>query len=145
MPTKDRPTSYSQLKKRTKQVPPIWSYKPQNQTKMGADGENWNHPTVKPVLLLERLIKLLTPEPTEDYTPLIVDFFGGSGTTFLGSLSTKRDCIIFEKYREYVDMTVHRSQLILGQNSIENHQPQTALPATTQPPKPKFIQQNMFD
>jgi len=145
MPTKERATSYSQLKKRTKRVPPIWSYKPQNQTKMGADGENWKHPTVKPVLLLERLIKLLTPEPTEDYTPLIVDFFGGSGTTFLGSLSTKRDCIIFEKFREYVDMTVHRSRLILGQNSIENHQPQTALPATTQPPKPKFIQQNMFD
>jgi site-specific DNA-methyltransferase (adenine-specific) len=145
MPTKERPTSYSQLKKRTKQVPPIWSYLSQNQTKMGAKGENWKHPTVKPVLLLERLIKLLTPEPTEDYTPLIVDFFGGSGTTFLGSLSTKRDCIICEKYREYVDMTVHRSQLILGQNSIENHQSQTALPATAQPPKPKFIQQNMFD
>ena len=110
MPAKDRPVSYSQMRKRTKQTEPIWSYLPQNQTKMGKDGENWKHPTVKPVKLYERLLKLLTPAPTQDYTPLCVDFFVGSGTLAAAAANCGVDFIVSELQEDYFNMTVVRTE-----------------------------------
>ena len=88
----------------------VWSYLPQNQTKFGANGENWKHPTVKPIKLYERLLRLLMPEPTQDYTPLCVDFFAGSGTLSAAAVNCGHDFIVSELQEDYFNMTAARTE-----------------------------------
>jgi len=59
-------------------------------------GENNTHITVKPIQLIEHLIKLFSKEGA-----LIVDPFLGSGTTALACKNTKRRCIGIELNEEY--------------------------------------------
>ena len=54
-------------------------------------GEGNNHPTVKPLKLMEHLIKLVTPPGGK-----IIDPFAGSGTTLLAAESMKVDSIGIE-------------------------------------------------
>lgn len=86
----------------------IFSYLSQNQTKMGKKGENWKHPTVKPILCLERLIDMLTPKATPELTPIILDMFVGSGTTALAAQRMKRAYIGIESQRDYYEISKHR-------------------------------------
>ena len=57
-----------------------------------------NHPTVKPLKLMEYLSKL-TKTPTGG---LVLDPFGGSGTTALAAKNTGRPFLIIEKESEYL-------------------------------------------
>ena len=98
----------------------VWSYLPQNQTKFGANGENWKHPTVKPVKLYERLLRLLMPEPTQDYTPLCVDFFAGSGTLADASVKCGVDFIVSELQEDYFNMTVARTEKAVKDKIVIN-------------------------
>jgi site-specific DNA-methyltransferase (adenine-specific) len=66
------------------------------------------HPTQKPVLLLEDLIKTFSNEGD-----LVVDLTCGSGSTCLAALNTGRFFIGIEKEKEYVDIANKR---------IEEHQ-----------------------
>lgn len=61
------------------------------------------HPCPMPVELMERII-LLTTEPND----LVVDTFGGSGTTAIACLNTGRRYILFEKDHHYYDIAVKR-------------------------------------
>ena len=56
-----------------------------------------NHPTVKPIKLMEYLIKLVSKEGAT-----ILDPFGGSGTTMVACLKLNRKCILIEKEPEYI-------------------------------------------
>ena len=67
-----------------------------------------HHPTQKPVLLLEDLIKTFSNEGD-----LVVDLTCGSGSTCLAALNTGRFFIGIEKEKEYVDIANKR---------IEEHQ-----------------------
>jgi len=59
-----------------------------------------NHPTVKPLKLMEYLCRLTrTPEGGS-----VLDPFGGSGTTALACMNTGRDCIIIEKEPAYCEI-----------------------------------------
>jgi len=62
---------------------------------MGCEGNN--HPTVKPLKLMEYL-RELTKTPTGG---IVLDPFGGSGTTGMAAKKTKRDYILIEKEPEY--------------------------------------------
>ena len=56
-------------------------------------GKNNKHPTVKPLKLIEYLCKLtMTPAGG-----VVLDCFGGSGTTALACRNTGRKCILIEK------------------------------------------------
>ena len=66
------------------------------------------HPTQKPVLLLEDLIKTFSNEGD-----LVVDLTCGSGSTCLAALNTGRFFIGIEKEKKYVDIANKR---------IEEHQ-----------------------
>lgn len=57
------------------------------------------HPTQKPVALFEYLIKTYTNEGD-----LVLDNCGGSGTTAIACINTKRDYIIHELEKEYFDV-----------------------------------------
>lgn len=83
----------------------LWSFMPHNR---GNIGDGINHPTVKPIELLKRLVELLTPEPTDDYTPSILDPFMGSGTTALACQSLNRNFIGIELYPDYVEIANKR-------------------------------------
>lgn len=61
------------------------------------------HPTQKPVLLLEYLIKTYTNEGD-----LVLDNAAGSGTTGIACLNTKRRFILIEKDREYYEVMKNR-------------------------------------
>lgn len=83
----------------------LWSFLPHNR---GNIGDGVEHPTVKPIELLKRLVELLTPEPTADYTPLVLDPFMGSGTTAIACQSLNRNFIGMELYPDYVEIANRR-------------------------------------
>jgi len=59
-----------------------------------------NHPTVKPLALMEYLCKLTrTPEGGR-----VLDPFAGSGTTGLACLKTDRDCTLIEMEEQYCEI-----------------------------------------
>ena len=66
-------------------------------------GDNNTHITVKPLSLIEHLIKLFTKENS-----LVVDPFLGSGTTALACINTKRKCLGIEINKEYFDISKSR-------------------------------------
>jgi len=71
-------------------------------------GKDNNHPTVKPLALMEYLCKL-TKTPTGG---IVLDPFGGSGTTALACKKTGRDYILIEKEKEYCEIAEKRLNFI---------------------------------
>jgi len=70
-----------------------------------------NHPTVKPLALMEYLCTL-TKTPTAG---VVLDPFAGSGTTGVACKKTGRDYILIEKEKEYIKIIKARlSQQTLG-------------------------------
>jgi DNA modification methylase len=63
------------------------------------------HPTVKPVTLLQHIVKLITPKDG-----ICIDFFGGSGTTAIACTNLGIQCILVEKELEYVEIAKARIQ-----------------------------------
>lgn len=63
------------------------------------------HPTQKPVALLEYLIKTYTLE-----NETVLDFTMGSGSTGVAAINTNRDFIGIELDRDYFDISKHRIQ-----------------------------------
>lgn len=82
----------------------VWSFNPENKVTKNAD--NIGHPTVKPTMVLERLIELCTPEKPEI---IVLDSFIGSGTTYLACQNTNRKCIGFEIAEEYYLLSKNRA------------------------------------
>jgi site-specific DNA-methyltransferase (adenine-specific) len=66
---------------------------------------NNNHPTVKPIKLLEYLLKLICPLSTA----LILDPFAGSGSTLVAAKNLGIDCVGIELNQEYVDIAKKRT------------------------------------
>jgi len=66
-------------------------------------GEYNNHPSVKPISLLEHLIKLFTKE-----NATILDPFMGSGSTMIACLRTNRNGIGIEKDVSYFEISKNR-------------------------------------
>ena len=56
-----------------------------------------NHPTVKPIALMEYLINMVSREGQT-----ILDPFAGSGTTGVAAKKLKRNYILIEKEEEYI-------------------------------------------
>lgn len=82
----------------------VWSFLPEN--KINRNSNNTEHPTVKSIRLVERLIELCTPENTEI---IVLDSFIGSGTTYLACQNTNRKCIGFEIAEEYYLLSKNRA------------------------------------
>jgi site-specific DNA-methyltransferase (adenine-specific) len=62
-----------------------------------------NHPTVKPIALMEYLIKMVTPKGG-----IVLDPFAGSGTTGVACKNLNRNYILIEKEPEYVEIANER-------------------------------------
>lgn len=61
--------------------------------------ERTKHPTQKPIALMETLVKGYCPEDG-----LVLDPFGGSGSTLIACEKNNRKCITVEKDERYVDI-----------------------------------------
>ena len=62
------------------------------------------HPTIKSVSLMECFCNL-TETPTGG---VVLDLFGGSGTTGIGCIETGRDYIIIDKYKSHCIIAEYR-------------------------------------
>jgi len=68
------------------------------------------HPTMKPVALLERALRNSSPRGGT-----VLDPFAGSGSTLIAAESTGRRCLAIELDPRYIDVTLERFERITGQ------------------------------
>ena len=71
--------------------------------------ENTTHPTTKPIEVITRLIKTST-----NAGDMVLDTFGGSGTTMEACMNTDRNCLLFEISDEWVP---HYKKRLMSDNS----------------------------
>lgn len=74
---------------------------------------NAEHPTMKPVDLLVYLIKNSSKE-----NDLILDLFGGSGSTLIAAEQTQRRCYTMELAPKYCDVIIKRWENLTGEKAI---------------------------
>ena len=71
------------------------------------------HPTMKPVELVERAITNSSKQGD-----IVIDLFGGSGTTLIASEQTERRCRMMELDPRYVDVIVKRYIGVTGKTDV---------------------------
>lgn len=115
---KRKTTAYTRLMnsvdmrgKRFRNYTNAWSFLPDNLKYISSDKI---HPTMKPVLLLIRLIELLTPKNGS-----ILDCFSGSGTTAIACQRLNRQFLCIEKEQEFYELSVERLNNDVWQPELE--------------------------
>jgi DNA modification methylase len=71
------------------------------------------HPTMKPVAMIENQLLIASNAKS-----LVVDFFGGSGSTLIACEKTGRDCAMIELDPKYCDVIIKRWQDFTGQKAV---------------------------
>lgn len=71
------------------------------------------HPTMKPIKLLSRLIK-----NSSKVDECVLDLFGGSGSTLIACEQLSRTCYIMELDPKYCDVIIKRWEILTGQKAI---------------------------
>ena len=74
---------------------------------------NAEHPTMKPVRLIARLIKN-SSRPNEK----VLDLFGGSGSTLIAAQQLNRSCYMCELDEKYCDVIVDRWEKFTGKKAV---------------------------
>lgn len=81
----------------------MWTFLPENKVNLNNDktnnqkATNTQHPTVKPIFLFRRLLKLFTQK-----NDIVLDCFMGSGTTALGCIQEGRNFLGCEREEKYI-------------------------------------------
>ena len=70
------------------------------------------HPTMKPVAMLENQIQIVS-----DGNCVVLDLFGGSGSTLIACEKTARDCRMMELDPKYCDVIIKRWQDFTGETA----------------------------
>ena len=89
----------------------VWEYR--GATKTGRHSELAMHPTVKPVPLVIDAIK-----DTSKRGDIVLDAFGGSGSTLIAAEKTKRRARLIELEPGYCAVTISRWQKLTGQEAV---------------------------
>ncbi len=84
----------------------VWSFMPQNKVSYNKIENNVKHPTVKPLLLINRLLALTTKE-----NDIVYDGFMGSGTTAICCIEMNRKFIGSELDTEYYENALKRIEI----------------------------------
>lgn len=71
------------------------------------------HPTMKPVRLIAKLI-----QNSSDKDNVVLDLFGGSGTTMIAAEQTNRSAYLMELDPRFVDVIVRRYEQFTGQKAV---------------------------
>ena len=72
------------------------------------------HPTMKPVELVARAIS--NSSRRDD---IVIDFFGGSGTTMIACEQLNRSCRMMELDPKYVDVIIDRWETFTGHKAVK--------------------------
>ena len=88
----------------------IWEYPAASKT--GADADLAMHPTVKPVPMIMDAIK-----DTSKRKEIVLDCFGGSGSTLIAAEKTKRRARLIELEPGYCEVTILRWEELTGSNA----------------------------
>lgn len=72
------------------------------------------HPTMKPIKLLARLIK-----NSSRLHEIVIDLFGGSGSTLIACEQLNRKCYIVEYDPKYVDVIIKRWEDFTGKKAVK--------------------------
>ena len=91
----------------------VWDYAGQNALHAKRDAELALHPTVKPVAMVADAIL-----DCSHRGGLILDPFGGSGTTLIAAEKTGRYARLIELEPRYVDVTIRRWQQLTGKQAM---------------------------
>jgi DNA modification methylase len=91
----------------------VWSYPGMTAFKAGRESELAMHPTVKPVALVADAIKDVTRR-----NAIVLDIFGGSGTTLIAAERTGRRGRLVEIDPRYVDTTIARFEMLTRSDAI---------------------------
>ena len=112
--------------------------------KLKAEGKNF-HPTVKPIKLMQYLVKMITPP-----NGIVLDPFCGSGTTGIACKERPPELIFIINIQKYLEQDEY-SKIAEGRinNYIENpkdyqEEPEEPLKFIEEEGKPKVIQQSLF-
>jgi DNA modification methylase len=91
----------------------VWSYAGANTFRRGRDQDLADHPTVKPVALVADA--LLDCSKRRD---LVLDCFGGAGTTLIAAERVGRRARVLELEPRYVDVTLRRYLALTGTEPV---------------------------
>lgn len=97
-----------------------WFYDGQSGFHSGRDEELAMHPTVKPVAMIMDVIK-----DCSNKGDIVLDGFGGSGTTLVAAHKTKRRARLVELDPLYVDVIIRRFQSLTGTPAIRERDGRT--------------------
>ena len=75
---------------------------------------NYEHPTQKPVTIPARAIKNSSNEKD-----IVIDLFGGSGSTLIACEQLNRNCYMMELDPKYVDVIIKRWEDFTGQKAVK--------------------------
>lgn len=75
--------------------------------------KNAEHPTMKPVNLCSNFI--MNSSKPED---IVLDLFGGSGSTLIACEQLKRKCYMMELDPRYIDVIVARWEKLTGKKAV---------------------------
>lgn len=91
----------------------LWTYAGVNTFRRGRAADLADHPTVKPTALVSDAIRDVTR-----HGDIVLDSFGGSGTTLLAAQKTGRRARLIEIDPLYVDTTIRRWQELTGHHAV---------------------------
>jgi DNA modification methylase len=92
----------------------IWDYPAVNTWKTGAGSELAMHPTVKPVRMIADAIM-----DCSNRGDLVLDPFGGSGSTLIAAEKTGRKARLVELEPKYVDVIIQRWERLTKQKAVQ--------------------------
>jgi DNA modification methylase len=91
----------------------VWDYAGVNSFGKGREADLADHPTVKPTALVADAIMDVTHRGD-----IVLDCFGGSGSTLLAAEKTGRKARLIELDPLYVDVAIRRWQAMTGQQAV---------------------------
>jgi DNA modification methylase len=91
----------------------VWTYAGANTFRRGRMADLASHPTVKPCALVMDAIKDCSKPGG-----LVLDPFGGSGTTLIAAEKTRRHARLIELDPAYVDLTIRRWEKLTGRPAV---------------------------
>jgi DNA modification methylase len=92
----------------------VWEYDGQNVLNGTSKSKLAVHPTAKPVALVADAIR-----DCSHRNGIILDCFGGSGTTLIAAEKTGRRARLIELDPRYVDVTIRRWQNVTGRTAVK--------------------------
>jgi DNA modification methylase len=101
----------------TKDQTTIWEAASPKQISSGSKEQKFDHPTQKPIALMER--------PIKNHDGAVYEPFGGSGTTLMAAETLGRNCYSIEIEPRFVDVIVTRWQNFTGRTAILDGTQQT--------------------